>query len=117
MGATRHISNVREDATTISFDLVVRDEANVLTYGGGRVTLTKPIDPGLRIPVGFSQEELAVEVDKAVEAIIKDGDLAYPKTRPSVGDEPADYVRRLRSVAAGMNLADRPSRRDLFGAR
>ena len=125
MGATRFITNVTSDATTISFDVVVRDEMNARTYGGGRVTLTKPIDPALRIPVEFSQAELAVEVGKAVEAIIKDGNDAYPRGKVDVA-EPADedarkerdsYARRLRSIVMGENIADRPTRLDAFGSR
>lgn len=98
MGYTRHINNVVETDAEVSFDLVVRDENDQYTYGGGRVTLRKPIADG----------QLPVSIDDAVANIVARGDAAYPKERPAQAPDDACLVaRRLRDVTKGRNAQDR----------
>ena len=42
MGYRRYISDVMESTTELTFALVLRDETNTYTYGGGYVTVAKP---------------------------------------------------------------------------
>ena len=119
MGFTRFVSNFSEtpvlDAqeevvdTEIAFDLVVRDEENVFTYGGGRVRV--------RASAVETDELLEAELDKAVEAIRAKGDRAYPKDRPEFCIDDCALERRLWLMAKDKNMLDRPTRRDPFGGR
>ena len=119
MRATRFVSNFSEtpvlDAreqvidTEYAFDLVVRDEENVYTYGGGRVRVLKSAVE--------TDELLEAALDEAVEEIRAKGDRAYPKDTPEpcIGD--CFLERRLWLIAKDRNVADRRTRRDPFGGR
>ena len=118
MGLTRFVSNfsetpVREGRrivdTEYAFDLVVRDEQNVFTYGGGRVRVLKSAVE--------TNELLEAALDEAVEAIRAKGDRAYPKNHPEPCVDDGELERRLWLVAKARNMADRPTRRDAFGSR
>lgn len=118
MGFTRFVSNfsetpVREGRrvidTEIAFDLVVRDEENVFTYGGGRVRVLESAVE--------TDELLEAELDKAVEAIRAQGDRAYPKDHPEPTIDDSALERRLWLMAKDKNMVDRPDRRDPFGSR
>ena len=118
MGSTRFVSNfsetpVREGRriidTEIAFDLVVRDEQNVFTYGGGRVrVLASAVE---------TDELLEAALEEAVEAIRAKGDRAYPKDTPEPCIDDCEMERRLWLIAKERNMTDRPTRRDPFGGR
>ena len=61
----RHISDVTEEATQVTFVLVVRTADNFTTFGGGYVTLQKPVR--------------SADLDAAVQNIVDEGDNAYQK--------------------------------------
>ena len=65
MGYRRFVTDITEEANTITFALVVRTEDNLTTYGGGYVTITKPM----------TEDKL----DAAVMNIVNNGDKAYQK--------------------------------------
>ena len=77
MSYRRHIDQVVETDTTIWFSLVVRDaELDEHTYGGGWLTLNKPVPDPL----------LKQFIDDAVQNIVENGDEGhgYPKGPPAI---------------------------------
>jgi hypothetical protein len=95
---TRHLNNVVETDADISFDLVVRDERDFQTYGGGRVTVSKPV----------TDSALIEAVNAAVSAIVAEGDWAFPKTAPlGLVDDSRLVARNLQEQVRTSNLEDR----------
>ena len=94
MGYTRHVNNFVETPTEVSFDLVVRDEEDKYTYGGGRVTLPKPL----------TDAQLPAVIEDAVAAIVDRGNAAFPKVPPAT--RPVDdsaIANRIADVAIARN--------------
>ena len=88
MRVTRHVSNFVETAASVSFDLVVDAADRPLTpfcYGGGLVTLQKPLVPGA----------VRLALEQAVQNIVAHG---TPASTPS---EPPE--RLLQNIVANLN--------------
>lgn len=98
MPYTRHLNNVVETDTEVIFDLVVRDEKDHYTYGGGRVTLRKPI----------SDAQLDSLLDVAIASIVDRGDAAFPKGPPE--QRPNDNSAIARKLTERVRARNRSER-------
>ena len=108
MGYRRYISDVMESTTELTFALVLRDETNTYTYGGGYVTVAKP-------PAGpFTDAFLEKVLDDAVLAIVRRGNEAFPRDKVRIRAEyrtrqkqDTGIGRVLEDMARQKNQADR----------
>lgn len=105
MGYRRHIAEVIETRQSLVFSLVVRDERNEHTFGGGYVALHKP----------FTDAQLEQALDDAVQAIVRLGDKALPRDKarlrreaPAEGMEDTGAGNVVKEFARGKNNADWP---------
>ena len=98
MGYRRHISDLMESTTDLTFALVVRDETNLYTYGGGYVTVVKP-------PAGpLTDVLLERALVEAVWAIVRQGDKAFPRDADRIRAEHA--LKPKADTGAGRVLED-----------
>lgn len=105
MGYRRHIGEAFETKKALVFSLVVRDETNVQTFGGGYVWVRKP----------FTHAQLEQALDDAVQVIVRLGDKALPRDKVRIwldaqaeGLEDTGMGRLVREQARGKNLVDWP---------
>jgi hypothetical protein len=82
----RHVNNFIEDDRELSFDLVVNNEANSFTYGGGRVVIPKP----------FTPEALETIIVARVKALVDGEDIG--RTKAPWGALAIDAVQSGRAV-------------------
>jgi hypothetical protein len=101
MGLRIQVSDFTEETSQIVFALVVRTEDNANTFGGGYVTMAKPVTEA--------------KLDTAVQKIVVEGDLAYPKKLSASDraglveiDTPLSY-RILENLARQKNIKDWPA--------
>ena len=101
MTRRRHLTRFEENDKFFCFDLVVRTENNLGTFGGGNVRVGKP----------FTRAALETAIDDAVEKIVDEGNLAFPKDRLSDMTPAHDTVhaRRLSNRVRQQNRKDWPS--------
>lgn len=106
MGYRRHIGEAFETRTALVFSIVLRDEANATTFGGGYCTIRKP----------FTDAQLEQALDDAVQAIVRMGDRALPRDKERIRAEAfaAGLVetgagRQMREAARGKDNADWPA--------
>jgi len=96
----RYVTDITEEATSITFALVVRDAANSFTYGGGYATITKPMTEA--------------KLDAAVAQIVQLGDNAYPKQLTQADRDAMTPISRgsdtgiLEDTVRQKNKADYP---------
>ena len=106
----RFLTDFMESTTDLTFALVLRDETNLYTYGGGYMTVVKP-------PAGpFTDALLERALDDAVRAIVRGGNNALPRDKARIRAEFALRVkadtgmgRVLEDMARQKNLVDWPS--------
>jgi len=105
----RYISDITEEATSITFALVVRTADNAYTYGGGYPTLPLPMTEA--------------DLDAAVAKIVAEGDLAYPKKLTGADRKKMKPVanpmahRVIENWARTRNLVDYPQLGQARGRR
>ena len=110
MGYRRFCTDIMESAADLTFALVLRDETNTYTYGGGYVTVVKP-------PAGSLIDALLERaLDTAVRAIVRQGNNALPRDKARIKAEYAlkpkadtGAGRVIEYMARQKNLADWPS--------
>ena len=108
MGYRRFCTDIMESTTELTFALVVRDETDTYTYGGGYVTVIKPPAAPLADAI------LERDMDDAVTLIVRKGNDALPRDKGRIRAEYAlkpktdtGAGRVLMEMVRTKNQADR----------